>query len=903
MIAGHRRAHLRKNAVLATSITVLCSGAWNAEAQFEITTGVGNTGQNFDTLAISGTTNAWTNDATLAAGDSTLDGWSLFNNLLVPVPISNYRANAGETNNGSFYSFGESGSAERALGGVGSGSLSGYIAFAATNTSTATLTSFTLGFDGEQWRDGGNASLAQQTTVLEYGFGSTFDSVTWIAPGGNFNWTSTVANTTAGSVNGNTVGRVAGRGDTVGGLNWTTGQTLWIRWIELNDTGNDHGLAIDNFTFSWAGAVIASQYWDSNGSTGGIGGTGGWSASSLTWNPQANGQGAPQAFNSSGQVIFGGTPGTVTIDSAGVTANGALRFDVSGYTVAASGAGKLTLGTSAVVEVPDGVSNTNITAPISGSNGLIKSGDGSLQLSGTNDFTGTVAFNGGALRIDRPENLGNSSNDLAFAGGSLNSTATMTLGAQRSLSGSGKIDVAAGTTLTVQGDITMSSLEILGPGTFAPTGAVAEIAALTFQSAATVANTSAINLTSLKTNSTTGTVTINGPVVLAANGLRTIDVADSDAAIDLAILGDVSLAGTNNNHKLHKIGPGTLDLLGANNSGLMAVRLGTAGAPMTNGGRLIIHNNTGLGTNEFQFNNGVLEVATQLTGANAIPSTVRVSVGGGGADASSVITGSPIEFAGDLVLFNNFSTGYMNAVTLETAVTFDGLFVGTASPSAGVTLKGSGSLTLPNTGAHTVTEPILIDGPSVTLSGSLSSTAGVGIQSGRLAGSVEIAGFLTVGDAVGADDATLSPGGAGIGSISATSLVLDKDAVLELQINSSLVTPATDSLSISGLVIFGSDGNDKPKLVVTDLGNTAFSAPLALTIIDNAPGITITGSFEGLLDGSIVPIGPNQFRIEYDFGPDSNDVALVLVPEPTAISGMLLGASLLELRRRRRVAS
>jgi hypothetical protein len=28
------------------------------------------------------------------------------------------------------------------------------------------------------------------------------------------------------------------------------GDTLWIRWVEKNDMGNDHGMAIDNFSFS-----------------------------------------------------------------------------------------------------------------------------------------------------------------------------------------------------------------------------------------------------------------------------------------------------------------------------------------------------------------------------------------------------------------------------------------------------------------------------------------------------------------------------------------------------------------------------------------------------------------------------------------------------------------------------
>jgi hypothetical protein len=34
------------------------------------------------------------------------------------------------------------------------------------------------------------------------------------------------------------------------GLDWQAGQTLWLRWIERNDSGNDHALAIDNFSLT-----------------------------------------------------------------------------------------------------------------------------------------------------------------------------------------------------------------------------------------------------------------------------------------------------------------------------------------------------------------------------------------------------------------------------------------------------------------------------------------------------------------------------------------------------------------------------------------------------------------------------------------------------------------------------
>jgi hypothetical protein len=86
--------------------------------------------------------------------------------------------------------------------------------------------------------------------VLEYGFGGTFQTVsTWTAPGGNFDWTSPVNAATAAAVDGNSAGLVANRGGTISNLTWPNSETLWVRWVERNDSGSDHGLAIDSVSF------------------------------------------------------------------------------------------------------------------------------------------------------------------------------------------------------------------------------------------------------------------------------------------------------------------------------------------------------------------------------------------------------------------------------------------------------------------------------------------------------------------------------------------------------------------------------------------------------------------------------------------------------------------------------
>ncbi len=214
-------------------------------------TGTINYSQNFDTLATGGAANVWTND-------STLTGWFLFNKS--NAAVTTYAADNGSSNTGSFYSFGASAGAisDRALGGTASGgayfgspasgTVAGYIAAAFTNSTGVTLNSVTLGFDGEQWRNGGNTSA--QAMVLQYGFGSSFASVVWTVPGGNFDWSSPVIGSTAATVNGNAAGLASGKGGTLSNLSWDNNSTLWVRWVENNDVGNDHGLAIDNFTLS-----------------------------------------------------------------------------------------------------------------------------------------------------------------------------------------------------------------------------------------------------------------------------------------------------------------------------------------------------------------------------------------------------------------------------------------------------------------------------------------------------------------------------------------------------------------------------------------------------------------------------------------------------------------------------
>ncbi len=241
--------------------TAAVLSAVSAHAGISITTTTFTYSQDFNTLATTGST-AWTNDVTLA-------GWSLFRSTGASL---NPAAGTGSSNAGGFYSFGTANSTDRALGSVASGGTStmSYV-LSLTNNSGTALNSFTLRFDGEQWRTGGptmangvSVPSTEQFLKLEYGFGDSLATAAWVSPGAGFDFHSPLFGVPASAVNGNVLaadggGLVANLGGTVA-TNWASGSTLWIRWTDIDNAGNDHGLAIDNVRFSVTAVPEPSTY-------------------------------------------------------------------------------------------------------------------------------------------------------------------------------------------------------------------------------------------------------------------------------------------------------------------------------------------------------------------------------------------------------------------------------------------------------------------------------------------------------------------------------------------------------------------------------------------------------------------------------------------------------------------
>lgn len=200
----------------------------------------GSYSQNFDSLLASpaSTNHAW-------ADNSTLAGW--YSNR------TSYRSSTGSDNTGSLYSFGAASAVDRALGSIASGG-TGTILFGLRlqNNTSSTFSEFTVTYDGEQWRNGGNTTSIINSLAFGYqiGTGLAIGTGTYtLVPSLNFTGPISTPGSAVALDGNNAANRVAGITFTVTGINWAPGQELFLRWSDPNDAGNDHGLGIDNFSF------------------------------------------------------------------------------------------------------------------------------------------------------------------------------------------------------------------------------------------------------------------------------------------------------------------------------------------------------------------------------------------------------------------------------------------------------------------------------------------------------------------------------------------------------------------------------------------------------------------------------------------------------------------------------
>ncbi|HSK13811.1 MAG TPA: ExeM/NucH family extracellular endonuclease, partial [Phnomibacter sp.] len=207
----------------------------SAHAQISFT---GSYSQDFNTLAITGTS------STLPAG------WLLLETGTSANANGLYTAGTGSNNAGDTYSFGSGGSSERALGGLRSGTLNPTFGASFTNNTGGTLTFLTISYTGEMWRAGVTNRNAADRLDFQYSLNaSSLSTGTWTDVNElDFNSPNILA--TAGALDGNASGNRTVISFSIEGLSIPNGATFFIRWTDLDISGADDGLAIDDLSIS-----------------------------------------------------------------------------------------------------------------------------------------------------------------------------------------------------------------------------------------------------------------------------------------------------------------------------------------------------------------------------------------------------------------------------------------------------------------------------------------------------------------------------------------------------------------------------------------------------------------------------------------------------------------------------
>ncbi|EDB6889622.1 autotransporter outer membrane beta-barrel domain-containing protein [Salmonella enterica subsp. enterica serovar Tennessee] len=344
---------------------------------------------------------------------------------------------------------------------------------------------------------------------------------------------------------------------------------------------------------------------------------------------------------------------------------------------------------------------------ISGSGQVVKSGDETLTLSGTNTYSGGTLISGGTLVASNVEALGTGdvTNDAVLE---LNTSGDF----DNALSGSGQVEKSGDGTLTLSGSNTYTGGTLISGGTLVAsnvealgTGDVTNDAVLELNTGGTFDNAISGSgqvvksgddaLTLSGSNTYTGGTIISGGTLVATNvdALGSGDVTDN-ATLELNTGGtfDNAISGSG---QVVKSGDDVLTLSGANSY---------SGGTLISDGTLVASNVEALGTGDVT-DNATLELNTGGTFDNAISGSGQVEKSGDGTltlSGSNTYTGGTLISGGTLVASNVEALGsgdVTNDAVLE--LNTGGDFTNNISGSGQVVKSGDETLTLSGANSYT----------------------------------------------------------------------------------------------------------------------------------------------------------------------------------------------------------
>lgn len=220
----------------AICLFVALFSASGVQAQINLTTVNTPYTEDFNTLAQSGTS------STVPNGFTFVESGTNANNT--------YTGSTGSGSTGETYSYGIANPnpvSDRAFGSLRSGTLVPTIGASFVNNTGITITSLVVAYTGEQWRLGDISGRTDQL-IFEYSTSATsLTTGTYIAvPALSFTTPSTTG--TVGAKNGNAAANRTAIAGILTGLSIAPGAAFWIRFTDVDVSGGDDGLAIDDFS-------------------------------------------------------------------------------------------------------------------------------------------------------------------------------------------------------------------------------------------------------------------------------------------------------------------------------------------------------------------------------------------------------------------------------------------------------------------------------------------------------------------------------------------------------------------------------------------------------------------------------------------------------------------------------
>ena len=588
--------------------------------------------------------------------------------------------------------------------------------------------------------------------------------------------------------------------------------------------------------------------------------------------------------SSAGAVTFNAGAGVITLTQSN-DFTGSVTLNSSGTTVAITDINAIdfansTLGSGSFTATAVGITQSGaITQASSAGTVTFNAGNGVITLANaSNDFTGSVALNStGATVAIRDSNAIDFGSSILGSGtftvtavGITQSGAITAAGTSSFNAGAGVITLAnAGNNFTGSVSLNNSGTNnvaitdtnaidfgssTLGSGSFIVTAI-----GITQSGGITVAGTSLFNAGAGVITFANASNNFTGSVSLNNSGANNVAITDANA-IDFG----TSTLGS---------GTFTVTAVGITQSGAIT-QVSSAGAVTFNAGAGVI--TLTIASNDFTGS-----VSLNNSGNNNVSvqdnTDLPMGLSNVGSGTLSLNAGS----SGSILLSSNVSSfngvqNYNSPIILTANVDIN---AGTANINFPDSISGNFSLT-PITsapgvttisGANTNTTTNVTTGV-VQINNSTPQTTNFVVSGGTLKGTGAIGNLTATGTGI------IAPGNSP-GQVTTTNLSLSPTNTLQIEITGASATPVAGTdydqiiVSSGGTVTLG---GATLALSTTYIGN----AGTVFTIIDNQGSISISGTFNGLSEGSVISANGRAYQISY-VGGTGNDVTLSVLNAPT----------------------